>query len=171
MPMSTAPSRPICAPRSSSGRQSLSRVVLTASLMTSAPVARIACACVVRSPGTPLKSCDRQHDAPAGGFGEEIGEIRFPLDVHVVGAARQRLPEDPSALVLRSRELPAFPRRTARHDDRQTPAGQRAGHVRIADRIETQLDQVGTDDLVALAAELGHRWRGHGDAEQCVSHK
>ncbi len=57
MPTRTVPSRPIWAPRSSSGTQSLRRLVLTASLTISAPVARIARARAMRSSGTPSKSC------------------------------------------------------------------------------------------------------------------
>ena len=49
----------------------------------------------------------------------------------------------------------------------RAPAGERAGDVGIADRVEPQLDEVGVGrPRRARCAQLRHRRRGHGDTEQ-----
>ncbi len=78
--------------------------------------------------------------------------------------------QQPAPLVFGALELPAFPRRPAGDDDRPAAARERASHVRIADRVEAQLDQVGVGDGVAPPAQFGRRRRGHGDAEKRSSH-
>ena len=55
--------------------------------------------------------------------------------------------------------------------DRPAAPGERAGDVRIADRVEPQLDQIGVGDRVALLAQLGRRGGGDGDAKQWFRHK
>ncbi len=52
----------------------------------------------------------RQHDAAAGRGREQIGEVRLPLDVDVLGAKSERLPEDRPPLLFGAPELSAFPR-------------------------------------------------------------
>src|SRR6267142_4217480 len=67
--------------------------------------------------------------------------------------------------------MAAFPRRTARDDHGAATSGEGAGDVRIGDRVETQLDQVGVCHLVALLTELGRRRRGHGYTKARFCHR
>ena len=113
----------------------------------------------------------RQHDAPAARMRHEIVEARARFDVDVLRAERQRVGEDAPSLFFRALEVAAFPLRTARDDDGTAPAGQRAGDVRVADRVEAELDQIGVGDLVAAAAQLGHGRRCHGYTEQWLRHQ
>ncbi len=123
--------------------QSLRLFAVPAILITSAPVARIARALSPRSSGIASVVVHREHDPAAPGLRNHVVEARTPFDVDILGAERQRLAEDATALLLRAFELAAFPHGPARHDHRPPPALQRAGNVRVADRVETQLDQVG----------------------------
>ena len=50
-------------------------------------------------------------------------------------------------------------------------AGQRGCDVRIADRVEPQLDQIGIGDRVAFRAQLGRRGGLDGDAQERLGHK
>src|SRR2546429_565423 len=81
--------------------------------------------------------------------------------VNMRGTQRERLGEQPAPLVLRSAELTPFPDGPARHDDRSAASCERASHVRIADRIEPQLDQVRIGDRVAVLAQLRRGRSGH----------
>ena len=95
----------------------------------------------------------------------EIIEARARFDVDVLCAKRQRVGEDALSLFFRPLEVTAFPLRTARDDDGTAAAGQRAGDVGVAHRVETELDQIGVGDFVAAAAQLGHGRRCHGHTE------
>ena len=86
---------------------------MTAILTTSAPVARIARARSARSAGTPSKSCDDSTMRRPPVVRDQIVEAGAPFDVDVLGAERQRLAEQPPALLLRSLEAARPP----------TPAG------------------------------------------------
>ena len=77
---------------------------------SSASRARAPC----RSAGTPSKSWDRQHDARVRRPGDQIVEPRAPFDVDVLGAERERVGEDPLALLFGSAEAAALPRRRGR---------------------------------------------------------
>ena len=157
--------------RAAAGSRSGASVV-TATLTTSAPVARIACD--ARRRDRPARRRNRASTARCAGRRCRrcrSSKPRAPLEVDVLGAERERLARgcrwrsssDPC-------EVPAFPRRPAGDDHRPPAAGERAGDVRIADRVEPQLDQVGVGDRVAPAAQFGRRRRGDGHAEQRCRH-
>ena len=107
----------------------------------------------------------RKHHPTAARTGYEIVEARPRFDVYVFRAKRQRTSEDALSLFLGPLEVTAFPFRTARDDDRTAPAGQRAGGIWIAYRVESKLDQIGIGDRIAAMAELCHVRRGHGYTE------
>ena len=103
----------------------------------------------------------REHDAPAGGLCDQIVEMRAPLEVDPLRAFAQRGGKDALALLFRSGEPAAFPGRTAGHDDGPRPAGKRGRGVRVAHRVEPQLDQIGVGDRVPFPAQLGRRLGRH----------
>jgi hypothetical protein len=107
----------------------------------------------------------RQHDPAPARRRQEIGEVGLPLDVDVFRAACKGVGQDRLPLFFGSLESAAFPRGTARDDDGRLPARERACSVRIADRVEAQLDQVGADDVVALASQFGRRVGRHRHTE------
>ena len=96
----------------------------------------------------------------------QIVEAGAPFDVHVLGAER-RAPRRADRARSSSEPANSPPSHAGRQvtTTGQAAAGQRAGDVRVADRVEPQLDQVGAGDRVAPAAQLGHRRRGHGHAQ------
>jgi hypothetical protein len=113
----------------------------------------------------------RQHDTPAAGPRDDVVEPRAPLEVDVLGALRQGIGEDPLPLLLRAAEFAAFPRRAAGDDRRPRPPRERAGDVRIADRIEPELDEICVLHGVAALAKFGRRGACDGYAKQGFGHK
>jgi hypothetical protein len=109
---------------------------------------------------------ERQHDPAAARASEELVEPRPPLDIDVLGSERERVVQYPAPLLLRAGELPAFPFRAAGHNHRAAAVGNGAGDVRIAHRVEAELDEVGLGDGVAPPAQFSRRGGGHGDAEK-----
>ena len=107
----------------------------------------------------------RENDAP-GMRRHDIREIGPPFHVDEVGPELERLLEQPSAFMLRAPETAAFPGGTTGNDDRQPAPGERTGHVRVADAIEPQLNDVGVGHEVPMTAQFGHRACCHGDAEK-----
>ncbi len=102
--------------------------------------------------------------------GDEIVEVRAPLDVDVLGAERERLGRA-AACALPPDPVNAPPSHAGRHvtiTGRRRPASAPATSG-IADRVEPQLDQVGVGHRVAPPAQLRHRGRGDGDDRAAVS--
>ena len=123
---------------------------ITATLTISAPAARIARTRSMRSAGTPSKSCDDSTiRLPPVAAIRSAANAGLELDVDVFGALLQRALENPPPLGFGVLERAAFPLRPARHDDRRRPPGERGGHIRVGDRIEPQLDQIGAGERAA----------------------
>jgi len=112
----------------------------------------------------------REHDAPAARPGDQVVEVRPPLEIDVFGAQRQRLGQELLALLFRALKPPALPRGAAGDDDRACPSGECAGDARIADRVEPELDQVRVCDGVTPLAQLGRRRGRRGDTELRLGH-
>src|SRR5439155_653610 len=79
--------------------------------------------------------------------------------------------QDRFARLFRRLEVTALPLRPTRHENRPAAAGERPGHIRVRDRVESQFDQIGAGRLVAAAAKFGHGRRGHGHAQERFGHK
>ena len=64
-------------------------------------------------------------------------------------------------------EIPAFPCRPAGHDDRAASALQRASHIGVLHRVESQLHQVRlAGGLVTPGPQFGQRGGGDDGAER-----
>ena len=138
--------------------QSLRRFAVTAILTTSAPVARIAWARVRQIGRHAVEVVGRQHDPAAAGLRVTRSSKPARHSTSTYSAPRASASrEEPTALFFRAVERAAFPGRPAGDDHRQPPAGERAGDVRVADRVEPQLDEVGVAHGVALAAQFRRR--------------
>ena len=146
MPISTRPLVPaaVGAERRAAARSRSGASASPAILTTSAPVARIARTRAVQIGRHAVEIVRRQHDAPAAGLRDQVVEV-----ARAIRGRRTRRPASSASRRIRWRSSSEPANAPPSQAGRQVtitgraPAGQRAGDVRIADRVEPQLDEIG----------------------------
>ena len=109
-----------------------------------------------------------QDDVASAPGADLVVEPVAELEIDVVGAGVEGGHEQRAPRLLAPAEPPAFVAAPAGDHDRQSPAGDGAGRVGIADRVEPDLHQVRPRRRVPARAQLGRAASGNRRAHERV---